>query len=76
MEKTLEVRLRLTETQPTYNKYFVVEAEGVIDFHYVRLTSSLFCNFGWFLNLKLQLLLTTQHILCVFTTTGLLVLAH
>ena len=36
-EKTLEVRLRLTQTQSTYNN--VVEVEGVIDFHYASLTS-------------------------------------
>ena len=36
-EKTLEVRLRLTETRFTYN--IVVEVEGVIDVHYASLTS-------------------------------------
>ena len=36
-EETLEVRLRLTETQSTYN--IVVEVEGVIDVHYASLTS-------------------------------------
>ena len=36
-EKTLEVRLRLTQTQSTYN--IVVEVEGVIDVHYASLTS-------------------------------------
>ena len=36
-EETLEVRLRLTETQSTYNT--VVEVEGVIDVHYASLTS-------------------------------------
>ena len=36
-EKTLEVRLRLTETQSSYN--IVVEVEGVIDVHYASLTS-------------------------------------
>ena len=36
-EKTLEVRLRLTETQSTYN--ILVEVEGVIDVHYASLTS-------------------------------------
>ena len=35
-EETLEVRLRLTETQSTYN--IVVEVEGVIDVHYASLT--------------------------------------
>ena len=37
-EKTLEVRLRLTETQSTYN--IVVEVEGMIDVHYASLTSA------------------------------------
>ena len=36
-EETLEVRLRSTETQSTYN--IVVEVEGVIDVHYASLTS-------------------------------------
>ena len=36
-EETLEVRLRLTETQSKYN--IVVEVEGVIDVHYASLTS-------------------------------------
>ena len=36
-EKTLEARLRLTETQFTYN--IVAEVEGVIDVHYASLTS-------------------------------------
>ena len=36
-EETLEVRLRLTETQSTNN--IVVEVEGVIDVHYASLTS-------------------------------------
>ena len=36
-EKTLEVRLRLTQTQSTKN--IVVEVEGVIDVHYTSLTS-------------------------------------
>ena len=36
-KKTLEVRLRLTETQSTYN--IVVEVEGVIDVHYASMTS-------------------------------------
>ena len=36
-EKTLEVRLRLTQTQSTYN--IVVEVEDVIDVHYASLTS-------------------------------------
>ena len=36
-EKTLEVRLRSTETQSTYN--IVVEVEGVIDVHCASLTS-------------------------------------
>ena len=35
-EKTLEVRLRSTETQSTYN--IVVEVEGVIDVHCTSLT--------------------------------------
>ena len=35
-EETLEVRLRSTETQSTYN--IVVEVEGVIDVHYASLT--------------------------------------
>ena len=35
-EKTLEVRLRSTETQSTYN--IVVEVEGVIDVHCANLT--------------------------------------
>ena len=34
-EETLEVKLRLTETQSTYN--IVVEVEGVIDVHYASL---------------------------------------
>ena len=38
-EETLEVRLRLTETQSTYN--IVVEVEGVTDVHYASLTSLL-----------------------------------
>ena len=37
-EETLEVRLRSTETQSTYN-VVVVEVEGVIDVHYANLTS-------------------------------------
>ena len=37
-EETLEVRLRLIETQSTYN--IVVEVEGVIDVHCASLTSS------------------------------------
>ena len=37
-EKTLEVRLRSTETQSTYN-IFLVEVRGVIDVHYASLTS-------------------------------------
>ena len=36
-EKTLEVRLRSTETRSTYN--IVVEMEGVIDVHYASLAS-------------------------------------
>ena len=36
-EKTLEVRLRSTETRSTYN--IVVEVKGVIDVHYASLTS-------------------------------------
>ena len=36
-EKTLEVSLRVTQTQSTYN--VVVEVEGVIDVHYASLTS-------------------------------------
>ena len=36
-EKTLEVRLRLTQTQSTYN--IVVQVEGVIDVHYASVTS-------------------------------------
>ena len=36
-EKTLEVSLRLTQTQSTYN--VVVEVEGVTDVHYASLTS-------------------------------------
>ena len=36
-EKTLKVRLKLTQTQSTYN--IVVEVEGVIDVHYANLTS-------------------------------------
>ena len=36
-EETLQVRLRSTETQSTYN--IVVEVEGVIDVHYASLTS-------------------------------------
>ena len=36
-EETLEVRLRSTETQSTYN--IVVEVEGVFDVHYASLTS-------------------------------------
>ena len=36
-EKTLEVRLRSTETRSTYN--IVVEVEGVIDVHCTSLTS-------------------------------------
>ena len=35
--KTLEVKLRSTETQSTYN--IVVEVKGVIDVHYASLTS-------------------------------------
>ena len=43
-EKTLEVRLRLTETQSTYNievrwRRGDVELEGMIDVHYASLTS-------------------------------------
>ena len=38
-EETLEVRLRPTETQSTYNINFVVVVEGVIDVHYPSLTS-------------------------------------
>ena len=37
LEKTLEVRLRLTQTQSTCN--IAVEVEGVIDVHYASLTS-------------------------------------
>ena len=33
-------------------------------------------SIGWTLNFKLKLLLSTQHIFCVFTTVGVLVLAH
>ena len=36
-EETLEVRLRSTETQSTYN--IVVEVEGMIDVHCTSLTS-------------------------------------
>jgi len=36
-EKTLEVRLRWTETQSTYN--IVVEVEGVVNVHCASLTS-------------------------------------
>ena len=39
LEKTLKVRLRLSETQPTYNINFVGEVEGMIDVHYTSLTS-------------------------------------
>ena len=39
LEETLRVRLRLTETHPSYNINFVVKVGGVIDDHYANLTS-------------------------------------
>ena len=56
-EETLEVRLRSTETQSTYN--IGVEVEGVIDVHYASLTSQ---------GVQHRVILGSDQMYCKFNT--------